>query len=229
MPLSFAPCRSMSPRPLQRFSMSRLCWRRAFCCANGLPRPPGSALRLSWSASCSSVRQCAVDGGASRSRRLTLGRSHSPRLQLRFDAREKIDGAARQLPDQCMTDSVCERPIIAEPLVLRHPEGTHAIGQVCEMTFFRVKNDVVAVPMLNSEIIDDLRANVVNRDIASIAELLPPIFKRLLVDVVFAALTRDCGREHHKRSVIGQHLDKIGRPLPREMLRDFEALHQVEA
>src|SRR5229473_6906450 len=97
------------------------------------------------------------------------------------------------------------------------------------MTFFRIENDVVTVPMLNLEIIDDLRANVVYRDIASIAEFLPPIFKRLLVDVVCAALARDRGREHHKGSVIGQHLDKIGRPWPRDMLGDFEALHQVKA
>ena len=61
------------------------------------------------------------------------------------------------------------------------------------MTFFHIENDVVPIPMLNLEIADHLRANAVNRDITVLAELLPPIFKRLLVDVVFAALARDAG------------------------------------
>src|SRR6185437_14761717 len=85
------------------------------------------------------------------------------------------------------------------------------------------------VPMLNSRVPDQLGTNAVDRDVAASAELLTPIFEGLLVDVVFAALAWNSRREHYKRAVRRQRVDNASRPFGREMLGDFEALHQVEA
>jgi hypothetical protein len=57
------------------------------------------------------------------------------------------------------------------------------------------RGNVVAVPMLNLEICKDFRAYVINRNVSMLAELFLPILKRLLVDVVFAALAGHCGKE----------------------------------
>ena len=92
-----------------------------------------------------------------------------------------------------------------------------------------VHDDIVTVPMLNPRVPDQLGTNAVDRDVAASAELLTPIFERLLVDVVFAALAWNSRREHYKRAVRRQRIDKASRPFGREMLGDFEALNQVEA
>jgi len=108
--------------------------------------------------------------------------------------------------------------------------GIQAAGRaMLPDTILPRREEFVAVPMLNLEICDDLRAHAVNRNVPALAELLPPIFEGLLVDVVFSALTGDCGREHHKRPVRRQSIDKFGGMGSRQMLGDLEALHHVKA
>jgi len=81
--------------------------------------------------------------------------------------------------------------------------GIQAAGRaMLPDTILPRREEFVAVPMLNLEI---------------------------CVDVVFSALTGDCGREHHKRPVRRQSIDKFGGMGSRQMLGDLEALHHVKA
>ena len=120
-----------------------------------------------------------------------------------------IDGATRQLPYYGMTDAIGQRPIVLQPLILGNSERKQGVRQRGQIRFLRVEDDVIAVPILNLEICDDLRADAVDRYVPALAELFPPIFEGLLVDVMFAALTGDCSREHHERSMRRQRTDKF--------------------
>ena len=62
-----------------------------------------------------------------------------------------------------------------------------------------------------------------------VGELFSPILRRLLVDVMLAALVRDCGREQDDVAVTGEIVDEHVGVLGREMFRNLQALHQVEA
>jgi hypothetical protein len=123
-------------------------------------------------------------------------------VQSRLDTGQIIHSAAGKLADQRVTRSFGERPIIAKPLAFRNAEPAQAFGQGLQIMLFREEDNIVAVPMLNSRISDHQRSNIVDCYITSAAKLLPPIFKRLLVDVVFAALAWDGGRKHDKRAVV---------------------------
>src|ERR1700757_1832422 len=100
-----------------------------------------------------------------------------------------------------MTDPKRQRPIIAKRLVFRNPEGTQAVGHCYKMTLLCVENNVAAIPMLNPWVSYNLWTNVVDRHVAAIPELLPPVFEGLLIDMMFAALAGDRGGEHDERSM----------------------------
>lgn len=104
----------------------------------------------------------------------------------------RIRGPGR-VPNYCMMDAVGQRPTNRQPVVLGNSERTKRIRQCCEIRFLCVEDNIVAAPMLNLKICDNFRAHGINRNVSVLAELFPPIFKGLLVDVVFAALAGDCG------------------------------------
>jgi hypothetical protein len=127
------------------------------------------------------------------------------------------------MPNYCLMGAVGQRQIIPQLLILGDTKCAQPVGQCRQMRFLRIEENIVAVPMLSLDICDDFRANAVNRNIPAGLELFPSILEGLLVDVVFAALAWDWGREHHKRAVRRQCIDKFGGAGTRQMLDDLEA------
>jgi len=87
---------------------------------------------------------------------------------------------------------------------------------------------VVSVPWLDARVVPDARAQPVERSEAVRRKLVAPVFVRLLVDMEFAALTRNCCGEKNNVAMRGEARHEGVGARRSNVLSHLQALDQIE-
>ena len=142
--------------------------------------------------------------------------------------RDEVDGRARQGPHHRLAQP---RPIgggVRQRLARRNVRRADRRRQGVDDRAVGIHEDVVPVPKVDRIVRLQAGPQEVEQLVATRGELSLPVFRRLLVDMMLAALAGRGRRKENELAVADQAVDELVGSGFRDVLGDFQALDEVE-